>query len=116
MEEMRELPEQEKPHDILAAEEFSIGTRDDKYPRDPMGIDQAHDVLAAEEHPMPERDDRFPRDPTGIPGPHDVLAAEEFAMPAGPDKRADGGRAARGVARALLLGAVLVLLLRRRRS
>jgi hypothetical protein len=43
----------EKPHDILAAEEFGIGTRDDRYPGDPTGMQDPHDVLAAEEFAMP---------------------------------------------------------------
>ena len=48
---------------------------------DPSGIDQPHDVLAAEEFAMPTRDNRFPADPLGTTKPHDVLAAEEFGMP-----------------------------------
>ena len=43
----------EGPHDILAAEEFGIGTRDERLPADPSGIEDAHDVLAAEEFAMP---------------------------------------------------------------
>lgn len=72
----------EEAHDILAADEFGIGTRDDRYPGDPTGNERAHDVLAAEEFPMPTRDQRY-ADPSGIHEPHDVLAAEEFAMPGG---------------------------------
>jgi hypothetical protein len=45
--------EPDEPHDVLAAEEFGIGTRDERYPADPSGIDKPHDVLAAEEFPMP---------------------------------------------------------------
>jgi hypothetical protein len=45
--------EPDEPHDILAAEEFGIGTRDERFPADPAGIDRPHDVLAAEEFPMP---------------------------------------------------------------
>ncbi|MFN2615850.1 MAG: hypothetical protein ABR581_01865 [Thermoleophilaceae bacterium] len=52
------------------------------YPTDPSGIEEPHDVLAAEEFAMPTRDQRYPADPSGIQEPHDVLAAEEFAMPA----------------------------------
>jgi hypothetical protein len=52
------------------------------YPTDPSGIEEPHDVLAAEEFAMPTRDDRYPADPSGIQEPHDVLAAEEFALPA----------------------------------
>jgi hypothetical protein len=44
---------EEQPHDILAAEEFGIGTRDERVPPDPTGIHEPHDVLAAEEFPMP---------------------------------------------------------------
>lgn len=58
------------------------GRRADDYPVDPTGIDEPHDVLAAEEFGIGTRDERYPADPTGIEGPHDVLAAEEFAMPA----------------------------------
>jgi hypothetical protein len=52
-------------------------------PADPSGIEEPHDVLAAEEFEIGTRDDRYPADPSGIEEPHDVLAAEEFAMPAG---------------------------------
>lgn len=52
-------------------------------PADPSGIDEPHDVLAAEEFGIPTRENRIPGDPTGLREPHDVLAAEEFAMPAG---------------------------------
>jgi MYXO-CTERM domain-containing protein len=80
---------EEKPHDVLAAEEFTIGTRDDRYPRDPYGIRE----------------------------PHDVLAAEEFAMPAGHDT--GGSPSAGGLRSRLpllVLAGLLLLLLRRRRS
>jgi hypothetical protein len=52
-------------------------------PPDPSGIEEPHDVLAAEEFGIGTRAERYPADPTGIAKPHDVLAAEEFAMPAG---------------------------------
>jgi hypothetical protein len=52
-----------------------------KPPEDPTGIEEPHDVLAAEEFAMPTRDNRFPADPLGTTRPHDVLAAEEFGMP-----------------------------------
>ena len=52
-------------------------------PADPSGIEAPHDILAAEEFGIGTRDERWPADPTGIAEPHDVLAAEEFAMPAG---------------------------------
>src|ERR687887_2817024 len=59
-------------------------------PADPSGIDQPHDVLAAEEFGIGARDERLPPDPSGIKEPHDVLAAEEFAMPAGHDVQPTG--------------------------
>jgi hypothetical protein len=52
----------ERPHDILAAEEFVFPAGDPEL--------HAHGPL------------KLPEDPTGILEPHDVLAAEEFAMPA----------------------------------
>jgi len=96
-------------------------------PPDPSGIDEPHDVLAAEEFVIGTRENRFPGDPTGIREPHDVLAAEEFAMPAGAEPRppAAAGRGAgddtgrRPGLRALLplalAGLVLLVALRRRR-
>jgi len=88
------------------------------HPADPSGIDQPHDVLAAEEFGIPTRDNRILSDPTGLREPHDVLAAEEFAMPAGAEPHGHSG-GSRPSARAFLplaLGALaLVLVLRRRR-
>jgi hypothetical protein len=102
-------------------------------PPDPSGIEEPHDVLAAEEFVIGTRENRFPSDPTGIREPHDVLAAEEFAMPAGaephPRSPAGAGQGAGGgdgdgsggrpALRALLplalAGLVLVVALRRRR-
>jgi hypothetical protein len=87
---MPERRQEDDPHDILAAEEFGIGTRDE----------------------------RVPPDPTGIHEPHDVLAAEEFAMPSPVDhaEHASGGPGARAwiPLAALALVAAAVLLLRRR--
>ena len=87
-------------------------------PPDPSGIDEPHDVLAAEEFGIGTRDDRYPADPTGIPEPHDVLAAEEFPMPApgpGGGQGAPGaGSPWRWLAGALALGVVAAVLLRRR--
>jgi len=87
-------------------------------PADPAGIEQPHDVLAAEEFGIPTRDSGVPGDPTGIREPHDVLAAEEFAMPAGADPQGaagdDGGRA-RAYLPLALAALVLLLVLRRRR-
>jgi hypothetical protein len=86
-------------------------------PPDPSGIDEPHDVLAAEEFGIGTRENRFPGDPTGIREPHDVLAAEEFAMPAGAEPHQDAGgwpglRALLPLALAAL--AVLIALRRRR--
>ena len=86
-------------------------------PPDPSGIDEPHDVLAAEEFGIGTRENRFPGDPTGIREPHDVLAAEEFAMPAGAEPHVDEGRGRPGV-RALLpllLACLLALIALRRR-
>ena len=87
------------------------------FPADPSGIREPHDVLAAEEFAMPTRDERYPVDPSGIQEPHDVLAAEEFAMPA-PGSRASAGSRRFDVRRWLPLSlvgiAALALLLRRR--
>jgi hypothetical protein len=78
----------EEPHDILAAEEFGIGTRDE----------------------------RFPVDPSGNEDPHDVLAAEEFAMPApGGVPKAIAGRDFRAWMPLALAALVFLVLMRRRR-
>jgi MYXO-CTERM domain-containing protein len=86
-------------------------------PPDPSGIEEPHDVLAAEEFVIGTRENRFPGDPTGIREPHDVLAAEEFAMPAGtePHDDAGGGSRLRALLPLALAGLVLLLALRRRR-
>ena len=87
-------------------------------PSDPSGIDQPHDVLAAEEFGIGTRDERYPADPSGIQEPHDVLAAEEFPMPAGTEPRAeddDGGFDPRTLVPLVLLVATLALILLRRR-
>jgi hypothetical protein len=105
-----------EPHDVLAADEFGIGTRDERYPADPTGLDDPHDVLAAEEFAMPARDDRIPADPSGIQEPHDVLAAEEFAMPAGGESTSTrSGFDPRNLVPPLLAGLFALLLLRRAR-
>jgi MYXO-CTERM domain-containing protein len=86
-------------------------------PTDPSGIDEPHDVLAAEEFGIPTRESRIPGDPTGIREPHDVLAAEEFAMPAGGDEPRDGeggGPDPRAFLPLVLAVVVLLVLLRRR--
>jgi hypothetical protein len=86
-------------------------------PPDPSGIDEPHDVLAAEEFVIGTRESRFPGDPTGIREPHDVLAAEEFAMPAGvePHGGDDGGPGLRALLPLVLAGLVVLMALRRRR-
>lgn len=90
--------------------------------------DRPHDVLAAEEFGMPAPDPVLhhhepvilPSDPTGIVEPHDVLAAEEFAMPAGHsvhgEREVPGSRSRRRAAAALGALAAYALLLRKRRS
>ena len=85
--------------------------------RDPSGIDEPHDVLAAEEFGIGTRENRFPGDPTGIREPHDVLAAEEFAMPAGIEPHDDdgGGPGVRALLPLILAGLVVLIALRRRR-
>ena len=85
-------------------------------PPDPSGIDEPHDVLAAEEFGIGTRENRFPGDPTGIREPHDVLAAEEFAMPAGVEPHAGGsGPGPRALLPLALAGLVVLIVLRRRR-
>jgi hypothetical protein len=92
--------------------------RESRVPPDPSGIEEPHDILAAEEFGIGTRDERYPADPSGIHEPHDVLAAEEFAMPA-PDQR-EGTSVARRAADprtllGLLLVAVIALVVLRRR-
>ena len=87
-------------------------------PADPTGIDQPHDVLAAEEFGIPTRENRIPGDPTGLREPHDVLAAEEFPMPAGAEPHGDGtggGPGARAFLPLALAALVVLLVVRRRR-
>ena len=85
-------------------------------PADPTGIEQPHDILAAEEFGIPTRENRIPGDPTGLREPHDVLAAEEFAMPAGAEPReSEGGLGARAFLPLGLAALILLLVLRRRR-
>jgi MYXO-CTERM domain-containing protein len=86
-------------------------------PPDPSGIDEPHDILAAEEFGIGTRENRIPGDPSGIREPHDVLAAEEFAMPAGAEPHGDSsdGPGLRAFLPLALAGLVVLLLLRRRR-
>jgi MYXO-CTERM domain-containing protein len=87
-------------------------------PADPGGTDEPHDILAADEFEIGTRDERLPPDPSGIHEPHDVLAAEEFAMPAGAEPHGEGsGPDPRTlVPLALVLVALVALLLARRRG
>jgi hypothetical protein len=84
-------------------------------PSDPSGIDEPHDILAAEEFGIGTREERYPADPSGIQEPHDVLAAEEFPMPAGAETHGDGGFDPRTLVPLVLLVAMLALILLRRR-
>jgi hypothetical protein len=89
-------------------------------PADPSGIEEPHDVLAADEFGIGTRDERLPPDPSGITEPHDVLAAEEFAMPAGGEARGAqrSGRDPRSLVPLLAITGLTALLLlwgRRRR-
>jgi hypothetical protein len=91
--------------------------RQPQVPADPSGIEEPHDVLAADEFGIGTRDERLPPDPTGIQEPHDVLAAEEFAMPAGAEPHDEGGRLdPRTLIPLVLLAALVVFLLLRRRT
>jgi hypothetical protein len=87
-------------------------------PKDPSGIPEPHDVLAAEEFGIGARDERLPPDPTGIHEPHDVLAAEEFAMPVVEDFQHGYGDGSSSPRTPILIAAaaltLLWLLLRRR--
>jgi len=92
--------EEERAHDILAAEAFAVPAPDPALRHDPVVV---------------------PEDPTGIVEAHDILAAEDFAMPAARPTHARRLQTrprpsqARLLAGALLLLA-LVAMLRRRRA
>ena len=87
--------------------------RDPHLPDDPSGIERPHDVLAAEEFAFPARSaGAIPPDPSGIRGPHDVLAAEDFAMPTAGVVRGDGHLDPRSFIPGLLLAGVLLLVIR----
>jgi hypothetical protein len=79
--------------------------------------EEPHDILAAEEFSIPARENSIPGDPTGLREPHDVLAAEEFAMPAGAETHDAGGTrpGLRAFLPLALAALILVLVLRRRR-
>jgi hypothetical protein len=90
-------------------------------PTDPSGIEPPHDVLAADEFGIGTADTRLPPDPHRFEPPHDILAAEEFALPAaglrGSVEAVDAPRP-RSLSRLVVVGfaAALVVLLLRRRS
>lgn len=96
----RQQPETEPAHDILAAEAFEVPAADPGLHHGPI---------------------KLPDDPTGEAAPHDVLAAEEFAMPAPSPHPAVAltqrrGGVGRLVAEVAVLGLLLALILRRRRT
>ena len=68
----------------------------DFWRRDPAGIEQPHDVLAADEFGIGTRDERLPPNPSRFDPPHDILAAEEFAMPAVGERNGRTGEPAEG--------------------
>jgi hypothetical protein len=119
-------PTDERPHDVLAAEEFGMPAPDPLL--HVVHVEPVRDVLAAEEFGVPAGDVELRRGPVRLPDEpypaaeaHDVLAAEEFAMPAPPrgaevvqGRRRGRGRIAAAVGAVVAaLGAVLVT---RRRS
>jgi MYXO-CTERM domain-containing protein len=89
----------------------------ESWQRDPSGIDEPHDVLAADEFGIGTRDERMPPDPNRFDPPHDILAAEEFAMPAGGEHpgAAGSGPDARRLALLLVAAIAALVLIRRRR-
>ena len=92
----------------------------DEPPTDPTGIEAPHDVLAADEFGIGTADNRLPPDPHRFEPPHDILAAEEFALPAAGLRGSSPAAVApqpRSLTPLIVLGvavATLVLLLRRR--
>ena len=91
--------------------------RQPSVPADPSGIEEPHDVLAADEFGIGTRDERLPPDPSGIHEPHDVLAAEEFAMPAGAEPHGERTRRdPRALLPLLLVAALLGAIVVRRRT
>ena len=93
--------------------------REPRVPADPSGIEEPHDVLAAEEFGIGTREVTYPPDPSGIQEPHDVLAAEEFPMPAPDAGNEPGGPRLASALRTLaplLIVAVIVLVVLRRRA
>ena len=74
-------------------------------------------MLAADEFGIGTRDERMPPDPNRFDPPHDVLAAEEFAMPVGGERYDDEDRGPdlRTLVPLLLIAAIAAFLLVRRR-
>ena len=70
--------------------------------------DRPHDILAAEEFAIPGQEPGVPHDMD--PRPHDVLAAEEFAFPAGaePVERSPDRPLVRWVTAAGLAGLIVL--------
>jgi hypothetical protein len=88
-------------------------------PSDPSGIEPPHDILAADEFSIGTSDRRLPPDPHRFEPPHDILAAEEFAMPAAAERHGPVAAAApggRSVTPLLVLAAVATLLFLLRRG
>jgi hypothetical protein len=81
--------------------------REPGVPADPSGIEEPHDVLAADEFGIGTRDERLPPDPNRFDPPHDILAAEEFAIPAGGERYEPAGSSKRRLLVPLLLIAAL---------
>jgi hypothetical protein len=106
----------DRPHDVLAADEFAMPTRR-PHPEDPHAEDaEAHDVLAADEFAVPARRATTPDPHANDREPHDVLAADEFAMPGAgaPHEHASAGPNQRARI-ALVVGVALAIVLLRRR-
>jgi hypothetical protein len=109
---------EQRPHDVLAAEEFAVPTRR-PHPEDPHAEDrEAHDVLAADEFAVPARGTRAPDPHTDDREPHDVLAADEFALPGAgaPHEHATAGPSLRTRILLVVGVALALVLLRRGRS
>jgi hypothetical protein len=106
----------DRPHDVLAADEFGIPTSSHPYADPHTEEHEAHDVLAADEFAMPTRSGYRPDPHAEEHEAHDVLAADEFAMPGGVEPHGDagGGRSRRGLVVPLLALALALIVLRRR--